>query len=211
VIACLFTLPPAGLPQLQPEAAAGSLNAGALPPSVVEVQTAALDAGGAATSSLLLVSGGHGDVSLVRRQPAGQQQQQHQQNPSAAAAAALAPPAFPLRPPPPLQGVRPVHLVAAFQLPPPPSSPSSSPGASSASAATEAAAAAAAAAAAGICCIMWAGRPRSERQASRCEVYAVRLVAAGAEAGAALQVQGVQLLKVRPMLTCSVALGLSAE
>jgi hypothetical protein len=86
--------------------------------------------------------------------------------------------------------VRPVHLVAAFQLPSP-SSPSGGPGVSSASAATEAAAAAA-----GICCIMWAGRPRSERQASRCEVYAVRLSAAGA--GAALQVQDVQLLKVRP-------------
>lgn len=48
-----------------------------------------------------------------------------------------------------------------------------------------------------LCCILWAGRPRSERQPSRCEVHAVHLAATFGGPHPELQVLGAQLLKVR--------------
>lgn len=162
---------------MQQEAPAGGLTGGGLPPSVVEVQSAApapdAPTSSISASSLLLVSGGHGDVSLVVRPAATQQQPV---TAGTAAATATAPPVFPLRLAPPLQGVRPVHLAAAFQLPQGMGSD-----------------------VIGVCCILWAARPRSERQPSRCEVYAVQLVAELPPAPAlppALHVRAVQLLKV---------------
>lgn len=168
---CHPSWPPAELPAAQQDAPAGGLTTGGLPPSVVEVQAAGSSCDASTScSSLLLLSSGHGDVMLAVRRADG--------DPAAAGPCALSAPAFPLRPAPPLRGVRPVHLAAAFLLPtsfavdPP--------------------------AAADVCCILWAPRPRSERQPSRCEVYAVRLAA---EAGATprLAVREVQLLKVRHM------------
>jgi hypothetical protein len=153
------------------DASASSLTSGSLPPSVVEVQQAQPPSGPA---QLLLVSSGHGDVSVIVQAATESQQPMAI---TTAAAAALSAPIFPLRPAPPLQGIRPMHLLAAFQLP-------------------SASAAGAAEQAADIFCILWAPRPRSERQPSRCEVYAVRLAALLAPV-LALQVVDVQLLKAR--------------
>jgi hypothetical protein len=158
----------AALPEAQPEDLIGGLTAASLPASVAEVQTAPRGSD-AQTSRQLLVSSGHGDITLVRWPLPGQQQ------PGDVAASV---PVFPLRPAPPLQGVRPLHLLASYQLP----------------------RAAQPEGSADICCILWAPRPRSQRQASRCEVYAVRLAACLAPSGPpALQVAAVQPLRVSDM------------
>lgn len=165
-------MPPADAP-------AGGLAGGALPPSVVEMQAAAAAAAGDTAGSLLLVSGGHGDVSLVAPLPNGQQGE----TALAAAGTALSPPVFPLRPPAPLLGARPLHLAAAFVLP---------------LEAAHAAAAAPGSPSSGevqLCAILWAARQRSGRHPSCCEVYAVHLAAA-VHPAPALHVLGVQLLKV---------------
>ncbi|PSC70698.1 hypothetical protein C2E20_5843 [Micractinium conductrix] len=152
------------------ETEVGGLSTSQLPPSAVEVQAA----GG--PTGLMLVSAGRGDVALALAQPRPGQQ-------PPAAAAALSAAAWPLRPAPPLQGVRPVHLAAAFVMPPQ-ATGGAAPSGSDQQQAT-----------ADVCCIMWAPRPRSQRQASRCEVYAMRLAATLAP-HPALAVRSVQLLKV---------------
>lgn len=170
---------------------AGGLIGGSLPPSVVEVQggepLAEADAGASPSgdASLLLVSSGAGDLSLVARTAAGQQQGQG----GAADATLLSPPVFPLRPAPPLQGVRQLHLAAAFQWS---ASPAAGPQAGDADGSGGSSGGV------DVCCVLWAPRPRSERQPSRAEVYAVRLAAQlGGPAGPTLAVREVQLLKVR--------------
>ncbi|KAL4420811.1 hypothetical protein ABPG75_010467 [Micractinium tetrahymenae] len=175
-----------GLPAAQHDALPGGLTAGSLPPSVVEVQTTSSPNN--SHGSLLLVSNGRGDVSLAVRPAAG-----HSKQP---AGAVLSAPVQPLRPPPPLQGVRPVHLAAAYVLPQQPA-PTAAGGASSSSVYDDSGQQQQQAGGPlQLCCILWAGRPRSERQPSRCEVYAVHLAAAPATPEPALQVLGVQLLKV---------------
>lgn len=172
--------PPAGVPLFQLDASVGSTTAGNLPPSVVEVQVAAAHSDAAAASSgdarLLLMSGGDGGVTLVVR-PSADQQKGAAVPPYVRTSAAV----LPLRPAPPLQGVRPVHLAAAFRLPPT---------AADAGQETEGILAGF-----DMCCILWAARPRCGRRPSRCEVYAVRL-SAQLGLGAALEVREVQLLKV---------------
>lgn len=202
-------LPPAGLPAAQQETPPAGLTAGSLPASVVEVQTAgSLDS---STGGLLLVSSGRGDVSLAVRPAPGHAE------PPAAAGVLLSVPAWPLRPPPPLQGVRPLHLAAAFVLPQQLASAAaggqiisgSNDGGGQQQQAPRSLE---------LCCILWAGRPRSEQQPSRCEVYAVRLAAALGGAEPSLQVAAVQLLKVRRgllrplqgMQSCSAQLPCSA-
>ena len=179
----LLEPPHAGVPQVHAELPAGGPTSGSLPPSVVEVQTAAAPEAAAAAPSMLLLSSGHGDVSLVVRPPAD-----NTQAGGGAASPTLAPPAFPLRPVPPLQGVRPVHLAAAFVLPPAAEG-------EGAGAAGAAAAAAAGAAAFDMCVLFWAARPHGERRPSRCEVYAARLAAQLGPAPS-LAVLSVQLLRV---------------
>ena len=155
------------------EAPAGSLAGGALPPSVVEVQSAV--APGDVADSLLLVSSGHGDVSLVAPHLAGQGEAAVDKG-----AGALSRPVFPLRPAPPLLGARPLHLAAAFVLPPEAyGATSGSPGSGEAQ----------------LCAILWAARQRSGRHPSCCEVYAVHLAAA-VHPAPALRLLSVQLLKV---------------
>lgn len=155
---------------MQQELPAGGLTSGSLPPSVVEVQTAGVAGGDedadSTSGSLLLLSSGQGDLSLVARPAAGAQ-----------GTAALSTPVFPLRPPPPLQGARPVHLLAAFLLPCSQATGSDAAGTST------------------ICCILWTPRPRSDGQPSRCEVHAVQLAAQLAPP-LRLHVEAVQLLRV---------------
>ena len=168
----------AGMAVPPADAPAGGLAGGALPPSVVEVQTATAAAGDAA-GSLLLVSGGHGDVSLIAPLLSGQQGEAT----APVAGTVLSPPIFPLRPAAPLLGARPLHLAAAFVLP---------------LDAADAAAAAPGSPSSGevqLCAILWAARQRSGRHPSCCEVYAVHLAAA-VHPAPALRVLGVQLLKV---------------
>lgn len=180
----LHPAPAAGLPALRAGAPAGGLMGGALPASVVEVQgaDAAADgdaaAGPSGDAGLLLVSSGAGDLSLVARPTAAQQQGQ---GGAAAPAAVLSPPLWPLRPAPPLQGARSLHLAAAFRWSGGTASSSSGGGGGSEL---------------DICCVAWAARPRAERQPSRAEVYAIRLAAQLGPAPA-LAVQEVQLLKAR--------------
>lgn len=180
--------PPAGLPTAQQEAPPCGLTAGSLPPSVVEVQAAGTS--GSSRAGLLLVSSGRGDVSLIVRPASGDAE------PPAAAGAALSAPAWPLRPLPPLQGVRPVHLAAAFELPQR-AAPAAAAGESSSGEDNISNQQQQAQHSLQLCCILWAGRPRSERQPSRCEVFAVRLAATLGSPEPALTVVDVQLLKVR--------------
>ena len=201
-----------GLPQL--EEPPGGLATGNLPPSVVEVQqqqrqrqqqqqmaaagaaVAASDSGegpavsssSSSSSSLLLVSSGWGDLSLVSRPCVPTTTT----TTAAAAATLLSAPVLPLRPAPPLQGARPVHLAAAFEL------PGGFGGGDSDDDGVRLGEQQQQQQQAGrrrrqICCILWAARPRSGRQASRCEVYAVRLALLPS---ASLEVLQVQLLKV---------------
>ena len=72
----------------------------ALPPSVAEMSTAAGQPG-PLCQTLLLVSSGHGDLRLLLRQAGG---------------VTLSAAVYPLRPPAPLQGVRPFFLEAAVQV-----------------------------------------------------------------------------------------------
>lgn len=81
----------------QPEAA---LVEPALPPSVAEVLTA-----DGKPPAALLVSSGRGDLQLLSREAGG-------------GAAVMSAAVHPLRPPAPLQGVRPIHLEAAWQVGP---------------------------------------------------------------------------------------------
>jgi len=152
--------------------------------------------------SLLLLSSGGGDVALVASPAAGQQQQPQQQA-ADSGSAAVSPAVFPLRPAPPLQGVRPVHLAAAFVLPPAAALHAASSEQQGQQPAAGAAGEAPASPLLAICCILWAVRPHSSRQNSRCEVYAVRFAAAAGPAQPTLAVQAVQLLKVRRQLLTS--------
>ncbi len=180
--------PPAGLPTAQQEGPPYGLTAGSLPPSVVEVQAAG--SSGSSRASLLLVSSGRGDVSLVVRPASGDAE------PPAAAGAVLSAPAWPLRPLPPLQGVRPVHMAAAFELPQH-AAPAAAGGEGSSGDDDISDQQQQAQHSLELCCILWAGRPRSERQPSCCEVFAVRLAATLGSPEPALTVVDVQLLKVR--------------
>eukprot|EP00887_Chlorella_sp_A99_P007189 scaffold2.g7189.t1 len=145
-----------------------SLDGPALQPTAIEVQGRPPGAAEAPAQPALLVSRGLGDLAL-------------------AVLPGLAPPgpaAYPLRPPPPLQGARPLQLLAACWLP-------AAGGPSASSGAAE------------LVALAWTVRPpTSARQPSACEVYALMLVVPGigAAAGqqqqpAGVEVRGVQLLR----------------
>lgn len=85
-----------------PDTATGLVSS-KLYPSVAEIVSAATDTSTASAAPQLLVSSGAGDLRLVTQQ--------------LDAEPVISDAVFPLRPTPPLQGVRPLHLEAAFTTP----------------------------------------------------------------------------------------------